>query len=102
MTPDNHNWIAILYTFIAQISFACSLLHTFLPPWDFLNDFPTVQKIYKAFIYVIGYMAGNGRSTVYPGLSTSNGTKTSRVVDDKGAINADDSNTQNQNIPPTN
>jgi hypothetical protein len=48
----------------------CSVLHTVLPPWDFLNDFPTAQKFYKAFIYLVGYIAINARSTVYKSIST--------------------------------
>ena len=47
----------------------CSILHTFLPPWDFLNDFPRAQKYYKLAVYVIGYVAINGRSTVYKSIS---------------------------------
>lgn len=53
---------------------ACSVLHSVLPPWDFLNDFPNAQKIYKVLIYVIGYVALNGRSTVYRSISTTNGS----------------------------
>lgn len=49
---------------------ACSLLHNFLPPWDFLDDFPRAQKIYKIVVYVIGYIALNARSTVYRSIST--------------------------------
>lgn len=51
----------------------CSLLHTFLPPWDFLNDFPKAQKYYKLAVYVIGYIALNGRSTIYQSISTTKG-----------------------------
>lgn len=58
--------------FITEISVTCSLLHTFLPPWDFLVDFPRVQKIYKVFIYLIGYIAISGRSSVYKTLSIKN------------------------------
>lgn len=50
----------------------CSVLHTFLPPWDWLNDFPRAQKYYKAFIYFIGYVAINGRSTTYQSISMKN------------------------------
>jgi len=50
----------------------CSLTHSLLPPWDFLDDFPRAQKVYKAFVYVVGYVALNGRSTVYRSISTSN------------------------------
>ena len=50
----------------------CSLLHTFLPPWDFLSDFPRAQKYYKAIVYVIGYIGLNARSTVYQSVSMKN------------------------------
>ena len=50
---------------------ACSILHSFLPPWDFLNDFPRAQKYYKAAVYVIGYVGLNARSTVYKSISVS-------------------------------
>lgn len=52
-----------------EIVFICSIMHTFLPPWDFLNDFPAAQKLYKVFIYLVGYVAINGRSTVYKSIS---------------------------------
>lgn len=58
----------------------CSLLHSFLPPWDGYQDFPRFQKYYKAFIYTVGYIAVNARSAVYPSLSTQNGTKVSDVA----------------------
>ena len=51
----------------------CSLLHTLLPPWDVLDDFPTAQKYYKVVVYVVGYIALNGRSTVYKSISINNG-----------------------------
>lgn len=47
----------------------CSILHNFLPPWDFLNDFPRAQKYYKLAIYLIGYVALNARSTVYKSIA---------------------------------
>ncbi len=63
-----------LFHWITAITFVASLLHTFLPPWDFLADFPTAQKYYRAFIYFIGYIAVSGRSTVpyNKGISISN------------------------------
>lgn len=51
---------------------ACSLLHTFLPPWDFLADFPRAQRYYKLVVYVIGYIGLNARSTVYQSVSMKN------------------------------
>lgn len=49
----------------------CSILHTFMPPWDILGDFPNAQKYYKVIIYTVGYIAINGRSTVYQGISVN-------------------------------
>lgn len=53
---------------------ACSVLHTFLPPWDAeaLKPFPTLQKYYRLLIYVVGYVGINARSTVYPIISINN------------------------------
>jgi predicted membrane channel-forming protein YqfA (hemolysin III family) len=59
---------------VFHVIVACSVLHTVLPPWDFLNDFPSAQKVYKVVIYVVGYVALNGRSTVYRSISVGNGT----------------------------
>jgi hypothetical protein len=55
---------------VTRVVFVASIVHTLLPPWDFLADFPRIQKVYKALIYIIGYIAINGRSTVYSSLST--------------------------------
>lgn len=57
-----------------------SVLHTILPPWEAFNDFPWLQKYYKLFVYIVGYAALNGRSTVYPSVSTKDGTQPSPVV----------------------
>lgn len=68
---------------------ACSFLHTFLPPWDWkpkfvqegLVDFPVAQKTfyaafdnryYKLLVYTVGYIALNGRSTVWRYISVKN------------------------------
>jgi hypothetical protein len=51
----------------------CSVLHTLLPPWDFLDPWPRAQKYYRAAIYVIGYLALHGRSTVYRSISEGSG-----------------------------
>lgn len=68
------------FDYAAATIVVCSILHTFLPPWDFLADFPRAQKYYKILIYVIGYIAGNARSTVYKSLSTSEGTVVSSAA----------------------
>jgi hypothetical protein len=57
---------------VTAITFGASILHTFLPPWEFLNDFPCAQKYYKACVYVVGYIAISGRSTAYKSLSINN------------------------------
>lgn len=57
-----------------QAVVACSILHSILPPWDFLADFPRVQKFYKVAIYVIGYIGLNARSTIYQSVSMKNQT----------------------------
>jgi hypothetical protein len=43
-----------------------------LPPWDAdaFQPFPSFVKFYKVLIYVVGYVAVNARSTVYPSIST--------------------------------
>ena len=54
-----------------EIVTGASILHTLLPPWDAFNDFPKAQKYYRLFIYIVGYAALNGRSTVYQSISTT-------------------------------
>ena len=61
-----------LTLYVTVTTFLASVLHTFLPPWDFLNDFPRAQKYYKVFVYIVGYVAINGRSTVYQHISVNN------------------------------
>jgi hypothetical protein len=67
------DWVKLATEIVA----AASLAHTLLPPWEAFNDFPALQKYYKLLVYLVGYVALNGRSTVYPTLSTANGTKPS-------------------------
>lgn len=62
---------------ITEIVAGASVLHTVLPPWEAFNDFPSAQKYYKLLVYIVGYVALNGRSRVYPSLSTASGTKPS-------------------------
>ena len=74
---------------VTAIVAGCSLLHTLLPPWDWkpkfveegLADFPTAQKLfygafnnrwYKLIVYTVGYVALNGRSTVWRFISVNN------------------------------
>lgn len=73
------HWVTVAL----HVVVACSLLHNFLPPWEFLNDFPQAQKIYKVFVYLVGYVALNGRSTIYAQLSTKNGTQISPAANGK-------------------
>lgn len=67
-----------------HIIVGASILHSFLPPWDFLSDYPRAQKAYKLVIYVIGYVALNARSSLYPALSTKDGTITSQITKTNG------------------
>ena len=69
--------VATLWTIATNAVTICSVLHTALPPWDFLSDFPRVQKIYKLFVYLVGYVAVNWRSTLWQSISTKDGTQTS-------------------------
>ena len=70
------NWLNV----IPDIVVACSLLHTILPPWEFFDGFPTTQKYYKLIIYIISYIGLNGRSTVYPTISTNSGSALSQAA----------------------
>jgi hypothetical protein len=65
---DLHKWIDIA----TRVVFVASILHSVLPPWDAepFQPFPTFIKFYKVFIYVIGYVAINARSTIYKSIST--------------------------------
>jgi hypothetical protein len=55
----------------AKVVVAASIAHSCLPAWEFLSDFPRAQKFYKAFIYLVGFVALNGRSTVHQSISIS-------------------------------
>jgi hypothetical protein len=56
-----HEWVDIGTRTIV----ICSLLYTFLPPWEIFNDFPAVQKYYKLLLAIVAHMAIAGRSSVY-------------------------------------
>ena len=85
------NWIDLKDPIkdVTEVITLCSFLHTVLPPWDWkpkfieegLADFPTSQaafysifhnRWYKLLIYVIGYIALNGRSTLWRGIAMKN------------------------------
>lgn len=55
-------------------SSVASILHSALPPWDAdaFKPFPRLQSCYRLFIYFLGYVAINLRSTVYPSISIHN------------------------------
>lgn len=71
--------MAAFWSVVSSVVTVCSFLHTVMPPWEAFNDFPSVQKYYKLLLFTVGYIALNGRSTVYPSLSTQSGTKLSDV-----------------------
>lgn len=62
---------ATLWSIYTSVVTICSFLHTTLPPWDFLKDFPRAQAVYKVLVYIIGYIALNARSTVYKSISAN-------------------------------
>jgi hypothetical protein len=83
--PD---WHKVLDTTTETIA-VCSMLHTVLPPWDWrpdfvtqgLAEFPLAQKMffgvfnnrwYRVAIYTIGFIALNGRSTIWKFISVKN------------------------------
>lgn len=47
-----------------DITFAASLIHAFLPPFEIFNDFPGFQKYYKLLINIVSYIAINVRTNV--------------------------------------
>ena len=57
-----------------RVVIVCSIVHTFAPPWDAeaLQPFPTLKNYYRLFIYIVGYVALNARSTVYKSISVGN------------------------------
>jgi hypothetical protein len=71
------SWQAIkdvLFPILAT-SFSASLAHSFLlPPWDApeIAQFPRFQKYYRLFVYVVGYVAVNMRSTTFRSISIHN------------------------------
>jgi hypothetical protein len=69
-TVDTHAYVDLGLRIIVT----CSLIHTFAPPWDIeaLQPFPRLKNYYRLFIYVVGYIALNGRSTIYRSISTEN------------------------------
>lgn len=70
---------ATLWTIYTNVVTISSHLHSLLPPWDnaAIAAFPNLQKYYRLFIYILGYMAAGYRSTVYRSISTQDGTQPS-------------------------
>lgn len=42
---------------VTKIVVGASVVHMFLPTQDWLDDFPTAQKYYKAFVKLVGCVA---------------------------------------------
>jgi hypothetical protein len=74
---------------VFDIVVGSSVLHTVLPPWDAepLQAFPTFVKYYKLFVYLVGYIGINARSTLYKSIS----------VEKVGGVNESIANTQAPN-----
>lgn len=77
----NHHHLVDVFTEVVAV---CSVLHTFLPPYDWnpyfvntgLAEFPSAQKLfhaifnnrwYRFIVYIIGFTALNARSTIWKG-----------------------------------
>jgi len=71
--------LATLWTIYTNVVTISSHAHSLLPPWDAepFAPFPTFQKYYRVFIYILGYVGASYRSTVYPSLSTKDGAQQS-------------------------
>lgn len=78
-----HHWLDI----ITRTVFIASIAHTILPPWDadVFQPFPTFVKFYKVLVYLVGYVAINARSTVYPSISTQKTGGVNESVEHTGA-----------------
>lgn len=74
---------------VTRVMATCSILHTFLPPWDWepefvtvgLSEFPAAQWVfrkslhnrwYKLLIYSVGFVSVNMRSTIWKFISVKN------------------------------
>lgn len=83
-----HDWHKVLDV-VTKIIAVCSFLHTVLPPWDWepttvtvgLAEFPLLQRAfyavfhnryYRLLIYLTGWVALNGRSTIWRYISVKN------------------------------
>lgn len=88
---------------MTEVVAGASLLHTFMPPWEAFSDYPNFQRRYKLLIYIVGYVALNGRSTVYQSISTQSGTKPSEAATGSAADKAAGVTTGdiNKPTPPT-
>lgn len=69
-----------LVTLGTKVIAGSSVLHSILPPWEAFGDFPRIQKVYKLFVYLVGYVAINWRSTLWKDLSTHEGSEPSKVA----------------------
>ena len=89
-----------------EVVAVASVAHTLLPPWEAFSDYPSFQKSYKLFVFIVGYFALNARSTLYQSISTQSGTKpsnaaTGSAVDKALGVTTDDIN-KPANEPPQN
>lgn len=72
-----------IWAVYANVVTVCTWLHNILPPWEFLDQFPTAQKYYKLLVYLIGYAAGSARSTIWSSISTNDGKQPSEAAQKK-------------------
>lgn len=70
---STHDWFDIGTRAVT----VCSILYTVLPPYETFADYPSLLKAYKLFLSILGSFAVNGRSRLYPSISTNSGNTTS-------------------------
>jgi hypothetical protein len=57
--------LSYLFEYGSKAVLICSILHTLLPPWENFEEWPVLQRYYKLFVFLVGYIALNARSTIY-------------------------------------
>jgi hypothetical protein len=50
--------------YATQLIVVCSFLHSALPPQSTFDDYPRIQKAYKVFVVLVGFVAVNWRGSV--------------------------------------
>lgn len=60
-----------LFDIAGGVVMGCSLLYSFLPPYETFDGYPRFQKFYKVFTQIIARWGGlNLKSVVYPQIKS--------------------------------